>query len=75
MMMTDLKAGDWVVLERLPDSVCLEDQEDRIFVESVGRRLQVVSVEQNGDLELDGRLYSGTILSIYVPRECLRTTA
>jgi hypothetical protein len=38
----------------------------------LGRELVVVSVEENGDLELDVRSHGERFVSIFVPAECVR---
>ncbi len=71
-MNRQIRVGDRVVLERVPESVRPDDPKDDIFRESVGRDLVVVSVEENGDLELDVRNYSDQFLSIFVPADCVK---
>jgi hypothetical protein len=73
-MNREIQVGDRVVLERLPESVRADDVKDDIFRECLGRELVVVSVEQNGDLELDVRSHSGRFVSIFVPAECVTLT-
>jgi hypothetical protein len=63
--------GDAVILKRLPSSVRADDQEDDVFRDCVGRELVVLSIEENGDLELDVSGHGPWFRSIYVPPDCI----
>ena len=67
-----ITVGDRVVLERLPESVRANDPDDDIFRQSLGRELVVVSIEENGDLELNVRSHDERFVSIFVPADCVR---
>jgi hypothetical protein len=71
-MKPDIEVGDWVILEQLPKSVRADDPDDDIFRQSLGRKLRVVAIEENGDLELDVRDYSDRFLGIFVPVDSVR---
>lgn len=71
-MSRQIKIGDRVVLERLPQSVRADDPGDDIFRQSLGQELVVVSIEKNGNLELDVRGRAGAVVSIFVPADCVR---
>jgi len=45
----------------MPGSVRADDPEDDTFRQSVGRELLVVSIEENGDLELDVAASAGRL--------------
>lgn len=70
-MNREIQVGDRVVLERLPESVRADDPKDDIFRQCLGRELVVVSVEENGDLELDVRSHGDRFVSIFVPPDCV----
>lgn len=72
-MASDYKVGDHVVLERSPDTVRADDPEDDIFRQCLGLELEIVRIEDSGDLELDVRKQSdGRWLGIFVPADCVR---
>jgi hypothetical protein len=70
-MSAELRRGQQVVLERLPESVRADDPEDDIFRRCLGRTLLVVSVEDNGDVELDVRGLGEKCVSIFVSADCV----
>jgi hypothetical protein len=65
------KVGEYVQLDKVPARVRSDLAEDDVFRTSVGRRLLILSIEENGDLELDVRDYDTKIRSIYVPEDCV----
>jgi len=67
-----VQVGDWVLFERIPESVREDDPEDDVFRECIGRKLLVVAIEANGDLELDVRPHGKKFWSIFVPPDCVQ---
>jgi hypothetical protein len=74
-MSLSFHVGDCVVLRKLPSSVRDDDPDDDIFRRCLGMQLTIVSIEENGDLQLDVSAHSDRTLSIYVPPECVDAVA
>jgi hypothetical protein len=71
-MRREIQVGDRVTLERLPETVRAEDPDDDVFRQCLGQELEVVSIEENGDLELNTHRHSERFLSIFVPTDCVK---